>query len=127
MGILWITLVPSLEELILTNTYWVIYISAVLYIGFIFLNLDIIVGFASKQLRIENSSVVDAISVTTTVMSIFTIIAYAPYSQFALADYEAKQLLEETTIDESIEPVENEDADSDAIEPVINNSAFNDD
>ena len=113
------------------KTSWVIYISAVLYAGFIFLNLDIILGMASKQLRIDNSSVVDAITVTTTVMSILTAIVYTPYSIFAIIDYEAKQLLETTTVDETSESVENKDS-ADAIEtnePVIDSisDTINDD
>ena len=101
VGAIWITLSPALERLLLTQYFWLVYISAVLYIAMILLNFDIVLGRAADQLRIENSSVVKSLVGVNTVFSSFAIITHTIYSIIAADDYNA--LIENETRD-TLEP-----------------------
>ena len=91
VGAFWVTLNPSVEETLLTTSFWVVYISAVLYIAFMVLNFDIILGAAAEELTIDNSSMAKTFTVTNTIMGSAAVIAHTTYSYFASEDYKTHQ------------------------------------
>ena len=77
---------PDLENRLLLENFWVVYMSAVIYLAFIVINYDIILGSAAEQFEMENSSAVKNITITNTVAAILTVITYTSYNLYAAAD-----------------------------------------
>ena len=65
---------PDLELAMLVNDFWVVYIFAVLYSGLIFVNYDLILGDAARELEITNTDLVKTMTVTSTILATLTVI-----------------------------------------------------
>ena len=87
LGAVWTLVSPERERALLADRFWMVYISAALYVALILLNFDLILGEAAKQLRTESSALVKSLTVANTVAASVTVVSVTSYSALAAEDY----------------------------------------
>ena len=78
---------PQVEQSLLTNQFWSVYISAGLYSLLTAENYDLMFGEASQALKITSNDTVKSMTVTSTVFASLCIVSYTVYSMLAVETY----------------------------------------
>lgn len=87
VGSLTIMASPVVEQYMLTDQFWAVYISAALYSLLTLENYDLIDGEAADALKITCSTLVQSMTLTSTILSSLTVASNTIYSWMAAETY----------------------------------------